>query len=1173
MKTNAEFKIRLCGQFKNLLAVWTGVLLLCLAALALASTVPARAGTPPAAIPISDIGAKATADYPGDALGITVTSDGARLRCGFQKLEARATPEGLWLESTAPGTAGKLRLTASAIGRAGLSTLNPVKGRGPHGVLHPQLSTLLPATGTVSVEDKLVRFTRPGLTEEYSVSADGVRQDFVIAAPPAGAGDLRVELALSGARAEAAACGARLTLEGSGRALAYSRLRVEDATGRELTARLEVLSANRLAVSVADANATYPVRIDPTFSDANWVSLNTGLPGADGRVSAIAVDDSGNVYVSGEFTFIGTVPAIGIAKWDGSAWSALGQGVSTGTFRGYVYALAASGTNLYAGGQFTTAGGVAANYIAKWDGSTWSALGQGMSAGLYRYGYVLTLAVSGTNLYAGGDFTNAGGMSANYIAKWDGSSWSALGSGMSGSSPYVTCVCALAVSGTNLYAVGDFTNAGGVAANRIAKWDGSTWSALGSGIGPNSYINALAVSGTNLYAGGQFTTAGGVPANCIAKWDGSAWSALGWGIGGFSPSVSALGVSGTNLYVGGAFTRAGEVATANIAKWDGSAWSALGSGIDNSNLNVLTLAVSGTNLYAGGDFTTVSGVAANHIAKWDGSAWSALGPSSGMNNNVTALAVSRTNLYAGGVFTTAGGVPVNYIAKWDGSVWSALGSGMNDQVAALAVSGTNLYAGGRFTMAGGVAANYIAKWDGSVWSPLGSGMDVPSFPSPDFPYVHVLAVVGTNLYAGGGFTTAGGVPANYIAKWDGSAWSALGSGMGGSYPSVNALAVSGTNLYVGGGFTNAGGVPANHIAKWDGSVWSALGSGTNGGALAVIGTNLYAGGVGVFKWDGSAWSALGPGMNGQVSALAVSGTDLYAAGSFTTAGGVPANNIAKWDGNAWSALGSGMNAGVSALAVDGWGHLFVGGSFTVAGTNVSPFIAVANLSGVPTILVPLPSQTAEDGGVINLAARIIGYPPTSFQWFFNGNAIEDCTNRVLCLSSVQATNMGTYSVIVSNIFGAVTSSPAMLNVIPMVERRPVPAVNLTAQPGSSLGLDYCDALGSTANWETMATMTLSNTSQFYFDVSVPLPPQRFYRAWQPGMPSVAPSLCLPGMVPAITLSGNIGDQLRLDCINRIGPTDAWVTLDTVTLTNTSQLYFDVSSISQPRRLYRIVPVP
>ncbi len=163
----------------------------------------------------------------------------------------------------------------------------------------------------------------------------------------------------------------------------------------------------------------------------------------------------------------------------------------------YVYALAVSGSDLYAGGVFTTAGGSPASYIAKWDGSGWSALGSGMDGGVYA------LAVSGGDLYAGGYFTTAGGSPASYIAKWNGSSWTALGSGLEGGG-----VTALAVSGSDLYAGGWFTSASGSAATNIAKWNGSTWTALGSGL-EGGGVTALAVSGSDLYAGGGFTSAGG----------------------------------------------------------------------------------------------------------------------------------------------------------------------------------------------------------------------------------------------------------------------------------------------------------------------------------------------------------------------------------------------------------------------------------------------------------------------------------------------------------------------------------------------------------------------------------------------------------------------------------------------------------------------------------------
>ena len=109
-------------------------------------------------------------------------------------------------------------------------------------------------------------------------------------------------------------------------------------------------------------------------------------------------------------------------------------------------------------------------------------------------------AAPGNTLYAGGAFTNAGGIQANHIAQWNGTNWSALGSGINGA------VYALAESGNTLYAGGYFSMAGGIPASDIAQWNGSSWSALGSGVGT---VAALAESGGTLYAGGEFTTAGG----------------------------------------------------------------------------------------------------------------------------------------------------------------------------------------------------------------------------------------------------------------------------------------------------------------------------------------------------------------------------------------------------------------------------------------------------------------------------------------------------------------------------------------------------------------------------------------------------------------------------------------------------------------------------------------
>jgi len=749
-------------------------------------------------------------------------------------------------------------------------------------------------------------------------------------------------------------------------------------------ARAVVLAALLIGASNTNLQAA-------TFSDDNWTGMG-GHPGANGPVSATVVDGSGNLYIGGGFTVVGDVFANSIAKWDGTNWSALGSGMEGNSgfwpFGPVVHALAVSGNDLYAAGYFTTAGGIAANNIAKWNGTNWSALNAGVD------NWVEALAVSGSDLYAAGQFVNAGGLAANRIAKWNGSSWSALGLGISGAPPNPS-VLALAVSGSDLYVGGSFTNAGGITANGIAKWDGSSWSALGSGM--NERVTTLAVSGSDVYAAGDFSTN-------VAKWNGSSWSALDSAVGSGLGFPKTLAVSGGDLYAGGnLLTWVGPGAStygAYVAKWNGSSWVELGSGIylewgESSDPQVYALAVAGTNVYTGGAFRRAGDVTAHCIAKWNGSNWSALAPTFVYLNAVTA---SGRDVYGAGVFAAADGTQSNYVAKWNGTNWSALGSKFQGDasfrpfVAALAVSGSDLYAGGAFTNAGGTPANRIARWNGSNWSALGSGF---GWTNRYIPTVYALTVSGNDLYAGGQFTSAGGIAANNIAKWNGTNWSALGSGIGpwldGGFATVSALAVLGSNLYAGGIFTAAGGNPANYIAKWDGNSWSALGSGMGGSgstlgyvtALAVLGSDLYAGGYFttaggitvrcVAKWDGSSWSALGSGMesddgNGTtpyVYALAVSGNDLYVGGLFTAADGTAANYIARWNGSGWFDLGSGMDRDsvVRNLAASST-ELFAAGGFTRAGGKISPYLARARIGSIAKSVAPTNSAASIQFSVV-----------------------------------------------------------------------------------------------------------------------------------------------------------------------------------------------------------------
>ena len=181
-----------------------------------------------------------------------------------------------------------------------------------------------------------------------------------------------------------------------------------------------------------------------------------------------------------------------------------------------VRAVAEFEDDLIVAGLFVTAGDQVANHIARWDGTAWSALSGPSGTGVNSQ--VRALTVYDGALIAGGEFTEAGGVEVNRIARWDGEEWSAL-SGPSGTG-VGSSVHALTVHDGALIAGGMFTEAGGVTVNRIARWDGENWSPLAgpAGAGVNNTVRALTLYGGALFAGGDFLLAGGLPSAGIGEY-------------------------------------------------------------------------------------------------------------------------------------------------------------------------------------------------------------------------------------------------------------------------------------------------------------------------------------------------------------------------------------------------------------------------------------------------------------------------------------------------------------------------------------------------------------------------------------------------------------------------------------------------------------------------------
>ncbi len=325
-----------------------------------------------------------------------------------------------------------------------------------------------------------------------------------------------------------------------------------------------------------------------------------------------------------------------------------------------------------------------------------------------------------------------------------------------------------------------------------------SWKPVGIGIhgftpGPNGTnyqlsVASFCVDSVNnfLYAGGWFDSAGFVAAKNIARWDGNSWSALGSGV---TQPVSSIAVVNGDVFVA-------NYSNNKVRKWNGTAWITLPA-FTPANCNINSLIEHNGELYAGGNFySAVGSPPLNSVARWNGIKWDSLGAGIGPYNQVMALCSYQGKVVAAGLFQTAGGDSANNIAIWDGLQWDSLGGGLyypqySGYPFDLYSIENRLYASGNFIYADEDTANGIAMWNGTNWNIFGSGSTIGVT-----PWVDNVIEYHNSLIAHGAFISS---LQDNIVKWNNTTWESFNYEeiYNGSF---FCLDIYNNELYVGGSF-------------------------------------------------------------------------------------------------------------------------------------------------------------------------------------------------------------------------------------------------------------------------------------------------------------------------------------------------------------------------------------
>jgi len=658
------------------------------------------------------------------------------------------------------------------------------------------------------------------------------------------------------------------------------------------------------------------------WDGTNWHPVGGGVNGTVYTLHYFGT----NLYVGGAFSKGGTTALNNIGAWSGTRWIALGAGITAQNQNPLVITIANVGSQLYVGGAFRRAGQVDVKNIARWDGLKWNDVAGGIfipsSNTNNLYGSVQAILPEGSTFIVGGVFSRAGNVVATNIVRWNGTAWTAYGNGLSAfpTSPYYAytpdggphygAVLALAKHDGKLFVAGDFDQNGTVYLRSLAYWAENHFEPVNFPGTERALVNSLESMADGLYVGGSYQKNGDF--RNLLRFANNDWQILDAGIDG---PIYTLKRSGNQLIVGGRFGTASDVSAGNVSLWNPQLWkwSPLGKPPGNTIVGLpYSIASRGKDVFVAGDFNSVAGERARHAAHFDGISWKALGTD--LPGPVNQIEATTTDLFVSGLNLSASERGISNIARWSGTNWVGVGSLTDpdyptNYIQCMDSEGANLYAVVNFTGRGN-----IRKWDGNTWS------IIPSFVhrGSNAGYVTALLSVGTDIYMAGFFDQIGSVNATNIAKWNGTSWSPLGFGIAnkgeGFFFHIRSLAWDGANLFAGGLFSGAGGTRATNFARWNGTNWSDMNNPFREGdvvqSMAVENGKLFVSGnfnrvgniraTNIVMLDRNTWMPLGSGLtpgtlNTFVDDIASSDGKVFAIGGFTKAGENESYSFAIWN--------------------------------------------------------------------------------------------------------------------------------------------------------------------------------------------------------------------------------------------------------------------------------------